>query len=321
MVSERKRAANRANAKKSTGPRSARGKEKSSRNAIKHGLLCQRTPVLPFEDEFEYRAIADAMERDFAPVGIVQRHLVTQLIQINWKLRRVPAIEAALLEDSFRDISEEFERRKEEGEYDEDAVLEPVTAAKVIAGQFAMDGDRPYERLEMYGMRLQRSFTAACRELAKLKKETKGEELPVLNQFLYLKEDALRVQQKLDDMERAETADASSPSPGTPGEGGVRALREEDDATNRATVVSPHPTPLPAYREREQEGAAATVQVNQPNEPTAEGNSRPGRTLSRSEATANPLAQAAAATVKSLLPPKDWPKDKVWPYWEHFAKR
>ena len=31
--------ANRRNAKKSTGPRSAAGKAKSSRNAVKHGLL------------------------------------------------------------------------------------------------------------------------------------------------------------------------------------------------------------------------------------------------------------------------------------------
>lgn len=38
MASERQIAANRANAKKSTGPRTAAGRSKSSRNAFRHGL-------------------------------------------------------------------------------------------------------------------------------------------------------------------------------------------------------------------------------------------------------------------------------------------
>jgi hypothetical protein len=38
MASEKQIAANRANAKKSTGPRTAAGKLKSSRNAFRHGL-------------------------------------------------------------------------------------------------------------------------------------------------------------------------------------------------------------------------------------------------------------------------------------------
>jgi hypothetical protein len=38
MASEKQIAANRANAEKSTGPRTAAGKLKSSRNAFRHGL-------------------------------------------------------------------------------------------------------------------------------------------------------------------------------------------------------------------------------------------------------------------------------------------
>jgi hypothetical protein len=284
MVSERKRAANRANASKSTGPRTVRGKEKSSRNALKHGLLSQRTPVLPFEDEFEYRTLADAMMRDFAPAGVVQREVVTRIVQINWKMRRIPAIEAALLEHAFRDISDEFEHGKENGDYDEDAVIEPATAAKVIATQFAVNGDRPYERLEIYGMRLQRSFISACRELAKLKKETQGEELPILNQLLYLKEDTLRMERKMEQMDSA----------------------EETLARDRGEVgVTAEP------RDTVQQGA---TQVNEPNEPTAEGKSRLGQTLPRSKASASAIARAVDATLNGGRAPKDWPRDKVWPY-------
>ena len=40
MATEKQIAANRANAKKSTGPKTALGKLKSSRNAYRHGLSC-----------------------------------------------------------------------------------------------------------------------------------------------------------------------------------------------------------------------------------------------------------------------------------------
>jgi hypothetical protein len=42
MISERKLAANRRNAKKSCGPRTAAGKHKVSRNALRHGLAAVR---------------------------------------------------------------------------------------------------------------------------------------------------------------------------------------------------------------------------------------------------------------------------------------
>jgi hypothetical protein len=40
MATEKQIAANRANAKKSTGPKTAAGRAKSSRNAYRHGLSC-----------------------------------------------------------------------------------------------------------------------------------------------------------------------------------------------------------------------------------------------------------------------------------------
>ena len=43
MISERKRAANCANARSSTGPRTAAGKTRAAKNALRHGL---RSPVL-----------------------------------------------------------------------------------------------------------------------------------------------------------------------------------------------------------------------------------------------------------------------------------
>src|SRR5436190_7797606 len=58
MSSDRKIAANRANAKKSTGPRSVAGREASRRNARRHGLAIAVRNDPAFEDDVETLAKA-----------------------------------------------------------------------------------------------------------------------------------------------------------------------------------------------------------------------------------------------------------------------
>ena len=65
MATEKQIAANRANAKRSTGPKTAAGRAKSSRNAYRHGLSCD----LPLEDlalRVRVNSIAEALLADQA---------------------------------------------------------------------------------------------------------------------------------------------------------------------------------------------------------------------------------------------------------------
>ena len=57
MASPAQMAANRANAQKSTGPRTLEGKQRASMSALKHGLAAQ-TVVLPHEDNRRLRGDA-----------------------------------------------------------------------------------------------------------------------------------------------------------------------------------------------------------------------------------------------------------------------
>jgi len=59
-------AANRANAKKSTGPRSVEGKAASRFNALKHGIDAQSI-VLPNEDPAEYEALSRDYHQSIRP--------------------------------------------------------------------------------------------------------------------------------------------------------------------------------------------------------------------------------------------------------------
>ena len=58
--------ANRANAQRSTGPRSAEGKSVSRFNALKHGVDAASI-ILPGEDPAAYQAIVDAYDDTYPP--------------------------------------------------------------------------------------------------------------------------------------------------------------------------------------------------------------------------------------------------------------
>jgi hypothetical protein len=96
-VSEAKLAANRANAELSTGPRSAEGKQRSSLNAMKHGLT-GRTVVLPKENKEEYLAFAKRIVDSLDPETPVEEELAQCIADQYWRLRRVKAIEDGLVE-------------------------------------------------------------------------------------------------------------------------------------------------------------------------------------------------------------------------------
>ena len=89
-------AANRLNAQKSTGPRTAAGKAKAALNALKHGLTSQ-SPLLPTEDPTEYQTFSAGYLEELDPKTVEQFNLAQQLITVSWKLNRIPQIEAKVL--------------------------------------------------------------------------------------------------------------------------------------------------------------------------------------------------------------------------------
>jgi len=97
MSSDAKIAANRANALKSTGPRTERGKTKSRFNAVTHGIYAT-PPLLPAEDEDAYRAIQNHYWEFFDPLGPVENMLAHQIADLAWRLGRIDKADAALLQ-------------------------------------------------------------------------------------------------------------------------------------------------------------------------------------------------------------------------------
>ena len=103
-VTNRQINANRRNARKSTGPKTAEGKRRSSRNALKHGLLA-REVVIREGDGAETQADFDALLADLCdelrPKGIIEETLVERIATCYWRLRRAQRYEVGAIRNSL----------------------------------------------------------------------------------------------------------------------------------------------------------------------------------------------------------------------------
>src|SRR5436190_9455848 len=96
-TSEERMAANRANAQKSTGPKTAEGKAASKMNAFKHGLL-SREVLVSGENAEDLTALHEWFREDLNPVGPREEMLVDQVVTTHWRLGRVLAAESGEME-------------------------------------------------------------------------------------------------------------------------------------------------------------------------------------------------------------------------------
>ena len=95
MTSERRKAANQANARRSTGPKTPEGKVAVRLNALRHGLLA-RDVVLPGEDADAFEDLWNQVRAALSPVGPIEELLAERVLNAMWRLRRLARAETAL---------------------------------------------------------------------------------------------------------------------------------------------------------------------------------------------------------------------------------
>src|SRR5205807_2643683 len=95
MTSPAKRAANKTNAKNSTGPKTAAGKALARLNPTSHGLRSP-APVIPGEDPAEWAAFHNGVVTSFAPTDPFQAELAARVAALMWRLRRVIRFETGI---------------------------------------------------------------------------------------------------------------------------------------------------------------------------------------------------------------------------------
>ena len=104
--------ANRANAQLSTGPTSEAGRAKSSKNAVTTGLT-GRTVLLPTEDAALYEAHCVEFLERYQPADEAEKTLVQSLADTEWRLQRIPSLEAGIYAIGRLELADLFPNEEE----------------------------------------------------------------------------------------------------------------------------------------------------------------------------------------------------------------
>jgi len=105
MTTNKQMAANRRNARKSTGPKTAAGKDRAKGNALKHGLTAAQITVFDERPE-DFESFYSGLLAALSPVGALEEQLVERIAVCAWRLRRVYRIEAWLIGNPSSDAIE-----------------------------------------------------------------------------------------------------------------------------------------------------------------------------------------------------------------------
>src|SRR5688572_17193732 len=147
-ISSAKLAANRRNALRSTGPRSALGKRRAAVNALKHGLCASPSlsPVLPGESEATFETIRQELRDEFHPRTAMESWIVEKIAQQLWRLMRAAEVERRLVALEERNLA----RAMADGAEDlpDDGTLPP--AGELLARVLSAGESHPMMLLARY---------------------------------------------------------------------------------------------------------------------------------------------------------------------------
>jgi len=140
MSSDAQINANRVNSQHSTGPKTEAGKAVSAFNAVKSALT-GRTILLPNDDIPRYEKLAHEMIEFHKPFDYTEGLLVQSLTDTEWRLQRIPALDAALYALAHREMGSTLSE-------------DPETAQL----QIEMKYDRQFRNLRLQETRLRRMY-------------------------------------------------------------------------------------------------------------------------------------------------------------------
>jgi hypothetical protein len=164
-ASEARTRANQQNAARSTGPRTAEGKEKSRANSFKHGMTGEGV-VLSNEDAAEVERRLAAFESELKPSGEVGRALVRRAALLSVRMDRGVSQESASLSRRVRQAEADFVAP-------DGLNPDAIAQLRAEAGREAMfDPSKEACLARKYEAAAERGFFRALKELRLLQKQS-----------------------------------------------------------------------------------------------------------------------------------------------------
>ena len=165
MATDQQIAANRLNARKSTGPRTEAGKNRTRLNAVKHGLTGHLVAMTEPEQQAHDTFVTGIIE-SLRPADPLEHQLAHSIAEGYWRLNRVSAIENSIFAvDAY---NQALDNPTESGDTDVDDALAPALA-------FVTHPER-FQLLTVYESRLHRKVRLDLRELREIQAARRAEE-------------------------------------------------------------------------------------------------------------------------------------------------
>ena len=158
----------------STGPRTQQGKQRSSLNALRHGLTGQ-TVVIPSDDRQAYDQFIRNFYSDYQPRTAIERQLVQTVADCSWRLNRLRAQEQTLLTLGTIEMESQINNPDDR-------------CATACASGLAFEKHaKTLGNLTLYEQRISRNFDRALKQLKQEQAERKATEEHQLSRAAELK--------------------------------------------------------------------------------------------------------------------------------------
>ena len=161
MSSRQKRKQARLNGAKAAGTKSAAGIERSSKNAIKHGLNSKMI-VLSNESKTRFDELHETYIQTFQPANAVERDLVDQIAAAQWRLRRIWSMQTAAFDLKMDQQRDEIKLRF-------DGIDEPTRLTYAFIA--AANEEKSLDLLLRYETAYTRMYQRALNTLLRLRRE------------------------------------------------------------------------------------------------------------------------------------------------------
>ena len=163
-----RRPANRANAQKSTGPKTPGGKRNASRNSLKHGILA-KTILVDFESRERFFELLRSLVNEFEPATSGEYAEIEIMAVTKWRLFRLWAVEATGI----------IHEQRRQAAADPNGLVEP-TIRTMLAMRALADNSRYPETLSRYEVRFDRQYQRHANRLSQLQDKRNARQ-PTLN--------------------------------------------------------------------------------------------------------------------------------------------
>jgi hypothetical protein len=180
-VSLRRVESNRRNSQKSTGPKTATGKKRVSKNAVRHGffskfLLSQHPDGK--ESPGEYDDLYAGVREHYQPVGWLEEFWGDRVAVWSWRLRRLIRCESGLIDRALARHSYELQQSKADDLAEPEFAPSSNPEMDSLTDHLFLPEREELDKLARYEAMINRELNHAIAELERLQARRKGEPIP-----------------------------------------------------------------------------------------------------------------------------------------------